>query len=124
MVAQARSTSQNRPLNTSSTVNASTGKISPPAATFQLTPNGVSSRNTSAGRSQNAGSVISGGSRQNSRAPPPVEDEESWPEVGKAVAQPPARTPQPTINKHGEEKEEQEEKNETSQSSGSQKKSE
>ncbi|KZV76653.1 hypothetical protein PENSPDRAFT_388172 [Peniophora sp. CONT] len=125
MASQARSTSQPRPLNAPSTANASAGKISPQSTNSQSTSNGGLSHNTSAVRSQNAASgVPSSGSRQSSRAPPPVEDAESWPEVGKAVAQPTPRAPHASISKFGEERLELDEKSEASHSSGPQKKSE
>lgn len=125
MAAQARSTSQTRPLNPLSPANASAGKISPSSVNSQSGPNGVSVRGTSAVRSQNtAPAVPSSGSGQTSRAPPPVEDAESWPEVGKTVAQPTPRPPQSSIAKSGEERQEQDEKSEASHSSGPHKKSE
>ena len=53
-----------------------------------------------------------------------MEDEESWPEVGKAVAQPTPRAPQTSLSKTGEDRQEQDEKGEASPSSGPHKKSE
>lgn len=125
MAAQTRSTSQTRPLNPPSAPSASAGKISPQSANSQSAPNGTVSHNTSAARTQNtAPSVPSSGSRQPSQAPPPVEDEESWPEVGKAVAQPTPRAAQTSLSKSAEERPEQDEKSEASHSSGPHKRSE
>ncbi|VDB92634.1 unnamed protein product [Peniophora sp. CBMAI 1063] len=125
MAAQARSTSQTRPLNPASAPNASAGKISPQSVNSQSAINGAADHTTAVPRTQhNASTVPSSASRQASRAPPPVEDEESWPEVGKALAQPTPRPPQTTLSKSGEERHEQDEKSEASLSSGPHKKSE
>lgn len=125
MVSQTRSTSQTRPLNPPSVANAPAGKFSSPSSTSQPARNGVLSHDSQAGRSQNAAPRLpSSGPRQASGAPPPVQDAESWPEVGKAVAQPSPRPPQNTLSKLGEGRNEEDENGEAPQTSGPHKKSE